>query len=829
MKKYLFLISILSTAAILNSYSQAPAISYSANLTFDIGAAITPVTPANSGGAVPATYYGRVITFAGSSTQRGFLNGTGTAATFNNITRLTLDTNLNLFVVDRDNTAIRKITPAGIVTTFATGFSSPNGIIADRKHNCFYVADAGANLIMKVSSTGVDSVFAGGGNIIGLHDGTGRGAGFYHPYDIAIDQAGNLYVADSYDNAIRKITQAAVVTTIAGNGSGGFADGTGAAASFNLPAGVNMDAKGNIYVADYYNNRIRKVTPAGVVTTIAGSGNSGLVNGKGTAANFTNPAGVAVDKSGNIYVADALNNVIRKIDTLGNVTTLSGSGSAGATDGLAAVATFNHPNDVEVNPNGFLYVTDYGNSIIRKVYLTGYTIDKALPAGLAFNPTTGIISGTPKTLTAATTYTITAYNAFGSSKSTVNVSVVNPPAVNYGIADFDPRPGQGIIYSSDNPAVATIVNNKVHIVGAGIFTLSGVAGTVKGSQVILVNKVPLVISPNNVSRNYGEANPAFTGNYVGFVNSDGPANLTAQPVFATTATPTSVPGNYAITVGGAASNNYNITYVAGTLTVNQLPSVTYGIADFDPRPGQGITYSSSNTTIATVINNKIHIVGTGIVTISGTVGSTTQSQALMVNKAPLTITANNQTKSQGSTNPALTVGYTGFVYGESVANLITLAVATTTATTTSPAGTYPITAAGAKSNNYAFNYVPGKLTIKPDSGSSGVAKNNFERVSINNLLSEPGVRSAISPNGDGVNDVLTIDNIQDYPNNKLTIVSSMGAKVFEIAGYNNTSKAFDGRSNLTGAKQQPGTYYYMLQYTSAGAVKYKTGYVVLKY
>lgn len=572
------------------------------------------------------------------------------------------------------------------------------------------------------------------------------------------------------------------------------------------------------------------MTVAGVVTTVAGSGAQGSANGKALSASFYAPSGIAFDKNHNIFIADALNNLIRKIDSAGNVTTFAGTGKPGATDALAPLsATFNYPNDVEFDPAGFLYVADYGNNKIRRIYLTGYTIDKALPPGLAFDPTSGTISGTPKALTASTTYTVTAYNAYGISKNTFTVSVVNPPSVNYGIADFDPRPGEGITYSSNNAAVATIVNNKVHVVGAGIFTLSGVAGNATGSQVILVNKVPLVITANNVSRDYNTANPAFTASYVGFVNSDGPANLTAQPTFTTTATPTSVPGNYAITVGGAASNNYNITYVAGTLTVNQLPSVTYGIADFDPRPGQGITYSSGNTTIATIINNKIHIVGTGIVTISGTVGSTTQSQALMVNKAPLTITANNQTKVQGKANPVLTVSYNGFVYGESAANLITKPSVSTTATTTSPAGNYPITPAGGKSNNYSFTYVPGTLTITTDSGSNSITKNDVERVSVNGLPAEPGVRSAISPNGDGINDVLTIDNIQNYPNNKLTIVNSTGTKVFELTGYNNVNKAFDGHSNVTGAKQQPGTYYYMLQYTNAGAIKYKTGYVVLKY
>ena len=297
-----------------------------ASFNFPIGVAVNTagdifVADTNNDTIRKVTPAGVVTTLAGTAGQRGSADGTGAAARFYNPEGVALDGAGNVFVADGGN--IRKITPAGAVTTFA-GTAGSAGVAVDAGGNV-YVAEV--TIIQKISPTGVVTTLAGNAAAPpGSVDGTGTDALFSSPNGVAVDGAGNVYVADTF--IIRKITPAGVVTTLAGStSSAGNVDGTGAAASFLLPNGVAVDGAGNVYVADSGDNTIRKITPAGVVTTLAGSvvttpadtgpmgpvGQAGSADGTGTSASFNNPMGVAVDGAGNIFVADTFNNTIRKI------------------------------------------------------------------------------------------------------------------------------------------------------------------------------------------------------------------------------------------------------------------------------------------------------------------------------------------------------------------------------------------------------------------------------------------------------------------------------------------------------------------------------------
>lgn len=223
-------------------------------------------------------------------------------------------------------------------------FNEPVGIAVDGVGN-IYVAEVGNNVIRKITPGGVVSTLAGTAGLAGSTDGPSGGASFNSPKGVAVDGDGNVYVADTSNQTIRKITPAGMVSTLAGmSGAGGSADGTGGNARFADPWGVAVDGAGNVYVADFYNCTIRKITAAGVVSTLAGTvGTSGNTDGMGSAARFNYPEGLAADVAGNVFVSDTHNHSIRKITPDGTVTTLAGTGTPGSTDGTG-IARFSFPS-----------------------------------------------------------------------------------------------------------------------------------------------------------------------------------------------------------------------------------------------------------------------------------------------------------------------------------------------------------------------------------------------------------------------------------------------------------------------------------------------------
>jgi streptogramin lyase len=258
-------------------------------------------------------------------------------------------------------------------TGSAAAFSSPSGIAVDAADNLF-IADTGNHTIRKITPSGVVSTFAGLAGVSGSADGTGSVARFNSPIGLALDGAGNLFVADSDNSTIRKITPGKVVTTVAGlAGVTGSADGVGASARFNGPRGVAVDNSGNIFVADTFNDTIRKITPAGSVSTFAGLAEApGSSNGTGGAARFNEPRGIAVDTAGKVYVADSVNDTVRVITPAAVVTTLAGlAGVSGSTDATGGAARFFGPVGITVDDTGNVFVADTVNDLVRKITPAG--------------------------------------------------------------------------------------------------------------------------------------------------------------------------------------------------------------------------------------------------------------------------------------------------------------------------------------------------------------------------------------------------------------------------------------------------------------------------
>lgn len=420
-----------------------------------------PLLEAASNYATPYSF----TTIAGKAGIQGSTDGVGTNALFFDPSGIAQDTNGNVFVADSDNDTIRKIDSNGLVTTVAgqSGvqgntdgigtnalFSSPSGITLDTNGNLF-VTDLGNgtnNTIRKIDSNGLVSTIAGGGagnDTPGnsTPDGIGTNAVFASPSGITIDNHGNLFVADG--GSVRKIDTNLAVTTVAGTGAPGHADGIGTNASFFYLSGIAIDGSGNLYVADEVNQKIRKISTNFVVTTLP--------------ATFNYPTDVAVDALQNIYVVDHYNNRICKIDSAGVLSVLAGNGKKGSADGIGAAARFYQPFGITVDGDGSIFVTDSGNNTIRK----------------------GVLAPVTQTIT----FFPLANRVFGASQFNLTATASS---------------GLGVSFTSSDTNVATVSGNTVTIVGAGLTTITAsqigdstyIAAT--ASQILSVSKEPQTIN-----------------------------------------------------------------------------------------------------------------------------------------------------------------------------------------------------------------------------------------------------------------------------------------------------------------------------------------------
>jgi sugar lactone lactonase YvrE len=541
-----------------NPISGATGTSYAIASVQPANGGIYTVTATNSAGSatsVNATllvYSPYIVTtLAGQAGSSGSANGTGAGATFAFPQGVAIDSAGNAYVSDTANHVIRKIAPGGGVTTLAgqagnsgtldgTGaaaqFDGPTGIAVDSAGNV-YVADTYNSTIRKISPAGVVSTLAGLAPTAGAPapenqgsaNGTGAAARFQTPRGVAVDGGGNVYVADTQNSTIRKITPAGVVTTFAGSaGTTNSTDGTGAAARFNYPFGIAADAAGDLWVADTSNSTIRAITPAGVVTTLAGlAGNTGNVGGPGAGARFSLPTGIAADIHGNLFVADENNSILREITPDGSVATLAGlAGNPGSVDAAGSTARLNNPFGVAVDASGTVYVADTENSTVRsavpqsptfvapaiatqpvsQTVTVGATINFSVVAGGTPTPTyqwqknsVPIAGATGATLglatvqtTDAASYTVIVTNPLGSVTSAAAVlTVLSAPVVPVGAQSQTVTAGTAVVLSANASGGSLTYQwqfNGAAIAGAtgSTYTLSPIGTNQEGVYSVVV-------------------------------------------------------------------------------------------------------------------------------------------------------------------------------------------------------------------------------------------------------------------------------------------------------------------------------------------------------
>jgi hypothetical protein len=435
------------------------------------------------------TSSGVVTTLAGSAGVSGATDGTGSAARFNGPFGVTLDAAGNVFVADYGNHTIRKVTSAGVVTTLAGSagvsgstdaagsaarFNFPTDITAD-VHGNLFVAELLNHTIRKVTSAGVVTTLAGSAGLSGTTDATGSAARFNFPYSVSVDTAGNVFVAET-SHLIRKVTSAGVVTTLAGSpGQSGSTDGTGSAARFSTPSGVSVDTTGNVFVADYGSNTIRKVTSAGVVTTEAGlAGVAGSNNGLGSAARFHRPSGITVDTSGNVFVAEVINCTIRNTVTSAPAT-VTLSNLTFTYDGTAKIpATTVSPSGLTVQ----LVYTGTAASLSAPVSAGSYVVTASVLSDFYYGTTSGVVT---------------------ISKASQTITFASMPTRFAGSGAFQVFPTASsnltVALSSSNTAVATVTGSSITPLTAGSTTISATqAGNTNYAAAVTVDRVLTVVN-----------------------------------------------------------------------------------------------------------------------------------------------------------------------------------------------------------------------------------------------------------------------------------------------------------------------------------------------
>jgi sugar lactone lactonase YvrE len=727
--------------------------------------------------------------------------GAATAAQLYYPTGVAVDAAGNIYIADSGNDRVREVTASnGIITTVAgtgtAGFSGdggsatsaelndPLGVAVDGNGN-IYIADNGNERIRKVNvSTGTISSVAGNGGVGTNFGSLATETGLWSPEALAVDAAGDVYIAITYHNQIGMVSASTgIITLVAGNGARGFYGDGGSATSAEFAisicamAGVAVDAAGNVYIGDYANNRIRKVTAStGIITTIAGGGSEEFSGdgGPATSASLHWPIGVAADAEGNVYFADYGNNRIRVVAQNKATPTITWTTPSPSTYGTSLSstqldATASVPGTLVYSPSSGTVLgagtqtlsvsftpndTDDYNDASATVSLQ---VNKVTPTvSVACSPTpityggansictvyvsdgaTGTVSltinGTSWTtvtlssgeataqfsstygvgvFTVGATYNGDSNNATAAGSGTVTVNQVSqtitftPPAspVTYGVAPISlsatgGASGNAVVFSvSSGPC--TVSGSTLTVIGAGTCVVpANQAGNADYSAAatvfhsVVVNAAVLTVTANKASRVYGSTNPTFTASFSGFVNGDTSSVLSGAPSLTTTATNTSAPASYSITAaaGTLAASNYTFSFVNGTLTVTAAtqtisftapPSpVTYGVVPISlsatASSGLAVIFSVFSGP-CTVSGNTLTVAGVGTCVVAANqpgnadyTAAVAVLQSVVINKESVIVNG------ASSVSPS--------IYGDNVALIFTL-----TGSGVTPTGTVTI-------------------------------------------------------------------------------------------------------------------------------------------